>query len=151
MTELIIVISIIGVLSGIAVTSFNQFLEGSREVLARERVEMMNQSLHRFAQQNYELLFNDIDLSVSDEMVILRTLQYRNPNASRARPGSPYMDPCYNPVSSSTDTTYRLRWTGRLYELLRPGKAGTGLLMNFNGTDFTTPFDFPPNFKMAGR
>jgi hypothetical protein len=48
-------------------------------------------------------------------------------------------------------STYRLRWTGRMYELLKPGTLGTGILMNFEGTDFTTPFAFPPSFQMAGR
>lgn len=150
-TELVVVISIIGVLAGIAVGSYNQFLGGTKDALAAERQEMLNQALLRFAQQNYEMLFNAMDTSAADEMVILRTLQYRDTDDDRAKLGSPYMDPRYNPVASSSTALYRLRWTGRLYELLKPGKTGTGLLMNFEGTDFTTPFAFPPNFQMAGR
>lgn len=151
MTELVVAISIMGVLAGISVRSFNQFLGGTRDAVAAERQEMMNQALHRFAQQNYEMLFNAMENSAADEMVILRTLQYRDTNADRAKIGSPYVDPRYNPVSSSDSDKYRLRWTGRMYELLKPGQTGTGLLMNFEGTDFTTAFAFPPNFQMAGR
>ncbi|MBE2282239.1 MAG: hypothetical protein IAE77_02115 [Prosthecobacter sp.] len=150
-SELVIVISIMGVLCGIAVGSFNQFLSGGKDALAAERQEFLNQGLHRFAQQNYELIFGSMESSGGDEMAVLRTLQYRNPDEDRAKIGSPYVDPCYNPISTSSADTYRLRWTGRMYELLKPGKTGTGILMNFEGTDFTTPFAFPPNFQMAGR
>lgn len=151
MTEMVVVISIIGVLCTIAVGSYGSFLSGGKDAIAQERQESLNQSLHRFAQQNYELLFNRMDHVVSDEMVVLRTLQFRDPDEDRAQPGSPFFDPRYNPVSSSAENEYRLRWTGRLFELLKPGTAGTGLLLNFSGTDFTTPFQFPPNFEMAGR
>lgn len=151
MSELVIVISIIGVLAGIAVGSFHQFMGGAKDALAVTRQEMLNQALSHFAQQNYDMQFNPMDLSVADEMVILRTLQYRDPDPDRAKFASPYMDPRYNPVSSSSSSTYRLRWNGKLFELLNPGDSGTGLLMNFEGTDFTTAFVFPPNFKMAGR
>ena len=131
--------------------SFNHFLGGAKDALASERQEFLNQGLHRFAQQNYELIFGAMESSGGDELAVLRTLQYRNPDEDLAKIGSPYVDPCYNPVSSSSVSTYRLRWTGRMYELLKPGTTGTGILMNFEGTDFTTPFAFPPSFQMAGR
>lgn len=151
MTELVIVISIMGVLATIVVTSFSQFLDGGKETLARERQESLNQALHRYAQTNRELLETKLPSSAADETMVLRKLQFRNPNEDLAKVGSPYFDPSYNPVASSNDTTYRLRWTGRLYELLRPGASGTGLLMNFEGTDFTTAFVFPPDFDTDGR
>jgi len=151
MTELVVVICILGVLAGITVGSFSQFIGGAKDAVAGERLELLNQALHRFAQQNYEMVFNPMTSSTADEMVVLRTLQFRDPNINRAKFGSPYIDPSYNPVPSSADTVHRLRWNGRQYELLKPGQPGMGLLMNFDGTDFTTPFNFPPNFQMAGR
>ncbi len=151
MSEMVIVISIMGVLAGIVVMPMSQFLGASKDALASSRQETLNQALSRFAQQNYELLFDAMNGSVSDEMVILRTLQYRDPNINRAQPGSPYVDPRYNPISSSDSSVHRLRWSGRLFELLKPGQSGTGILMDFEGSDFTTAFDFPPNFQTAGR
>ncbi len=151
MTEMVIVISMLGVLAGLAVQSFGQYLGGAKDAVAAARQEMLNQAVYRFAQQNYEMVFARMDGGVADELVILRTLQYRDPNINRAQSGSPYMDPRYSPVASSDSTDYRLRWTGKLYELLMPGQSGTGILMNFEGTDFTTAFVFPPNFQMAGR
>lgn len=151
MTELVIVISIMGVMATIVVAAFSQFLDGGKDALAGERLENLNQALHRYAQTNNEMLETKLPSSGADETMVLRKLQYRNPNEDLAKVGSPYFDPSYNPVASAADTTYRLRWTGRLFELLRPGKSGTGLLMNFEGTDFTTPFVFPPDFDTDGR
>jgi prepilin-type N-terminal cleavage/methylation domain-containing protein len=151
MTELTIVISILGVLATISMTSFNHLLSGSKDAVAAERLELLNRALHTFAQQNYEMVFNRMDSGGADEMVILRTLQYRNTDIDRAKIGSPYVDPRYNPIVSTNAGDYRIRWTGRCYELLKPGTAGSGIRMNFDGTDFTTPFVFPPNFQMAGR
>lgn len=145
------VICILSILAGITVQAFSQFLSGSKDALAESRQETLNQALSRFAQQNYELLFDAMTGSVSDEMVILRTLQYRDPNINRAQPGSPYVDPRYNPVASSDSSVHRLRWSGKMFELLKPGDSGTGILMDFEGRDFTTAFAFPPNFQMAGR
>lgn len=151
MTELVIVISIMGAMATIVVASFNQFLDGSKDALARERLENLNQALHRYAQTDKELLEAKRPSSADDEKLVLRKLQYRNPNEDLAKVGSPYFDPSYQPAASALDTTYRLRWTGKLYELLRPGTPGTGLLMNFEGTDFTTPVVFPPDFDTNGR
>lgn len=150
-TELVIAVSIMGILAGVAVGSFQQFLGGGKDALAAERQERLNQALYRFAQQNFDLRLSAMDGSSADEMAILRTLQYRDPDPNRACIGAPFMDPRYNPVTSTASSSHRLRWTGRMFEVLSPGKTGTGLLVNFEGTDFTDAFVFPPNFQMAGR
>ncbi|WP_395740662.1 type II secretion system protein [Prosthecobacter sp.] len=150
-TELVIVISIMGVMAALTVGSFSQFIGGSKDALAVERKEMLNQAVYRFAQNNYELQFDANSGSLADELVILRTLQFRDPNVNRAKIGSPYVDPRYNPISSSDTSVHRLRWTGKMFELLSPGTSGSGILMNFEGTDFTTAFVFPPNFQTAGH
>jgi prepilin-type N-terminal cleavage/methylation domain-containing protein len=151
MTELTIVISILGVLATITITSFNHLLSGSKDAVASERLEMLNRALHTFCQQNKEIVYTRNDSAGNDETYILRTLQFRNPDPDRAQTGSPFFDPRYNPIVSSATSDHRIRWTGRCYELLKPGTAGSGIKMNFDGTDFTTPFVFPPNFQMAGR
>lgn len=151
MTELVIVISILSVLAGIVVNSMGQFLQGGKIALATERQEMLNRAVYTFAQQNYQIVFSPMGDSAGDELAILRTLQYRDPNNYRAKRGSPYIDPRYNPATSSSTQDYRLQWTGQMYKLLSPGDSGNGLLMNFDGTDFTTPFAFPPDFQMAGN
>ena len=149
--ELVTTISIIGVLAGIVALMMGDGLLASKESLAHHRVEMLNRGLYQFAQQNYELVFNARSDSASDEMFVLRTIQYRNPDEDRAKAGSPYVTPYYNPATSSSTDDFRIRWTGKLYELLRPGQSGSGIKLVFDGSDMTEAFQFPPNFQMAGR
>ncbi|MBB5031747.1 type II secretion system protein [Prosthecobacter vanneervenii] len=151
MTELVIVISILSVLAAITVNAMNQYLEGGKIALTQERQEMLNRAVYTFAQQNYQIVFSPMGDNAGDELAILRTLQYRDPNSYRAKLGSPYIDPRYNPGTSSSTKDYRLQWTGKVFKVLEPGDSGSGLLMNFDGTDFTTPFAFPPDFQMAGN
>lgn len=151
MSELVMVISILFVLASIVVNAMSQYLEGGKIALAAERQEMLNRAVYTFAQQNYQIVFSPMGESSGDELAILRTLQYRDPNSYRAKIGSPYIDPRYNPATSSNTTDYRLQWTGKVFNVLAPGDSGSGLLMNFDGTDFTTPFAFPPDFQMAGN
>jgi len=119
--------------------------------LAISRVEMLNSALHKWSMANREMSFIRRDETTADELIVLRDLQYRNPDENRASIGSPYIPPEYNPANSSSDKEYRIRWNGRSYELLRPGQSGTGLHMVFDGSDLTEPFQFPPNYQSSGR
>ena len=151
MTELVIVISVIGVISGLAVSNYGNLLKSSKETLAVERVEMLNRALSSFAVENFEQRLNRIDSSTGDELAVLLNLQFENPNPAKKKLGQPYFDARYRPSGSSDSNEYRSRWNGRSYELLRPGTSGSGILMNFNGSDFTTPFVFDEDFKLSGR
>ncbi len=151
LSEMVVTISIVGTLAGVAVLSFGGMTSSAKQVLAEERREMLNKAVHQFAQYNYELVFNAKTGSAGDEMLILRTLQYRHANDDYAKIGAPYVVPHYNPLISSDPGDYRLVWNGRLYDLLRPGEVGVGLKMVFDASDLTEPFQFPPNFQMAGR
>ncbi len=151
MTEMVITISILGILSGVVMISMGDSFLAGQETLAVNRMEMLNRALHQFSQGNYEMIFTARPDSAADELFVLRTLEYRIPNESKAKAGSPYVTPYYNPPTSSNVADFRIRWNGRLYELLRPGQTGSGLKMVFDGSDMTAPFAFPPNFQMAGR
>ncbi|SKA89717.1 hypothetical protein SAMN02745166_01608 [Prosthecobacter debontii] len=151
MSELIIAISILGILAGIVIVRMWGAFGASQETLATSRVEMLNSALHSWSSANREMSFMRRDETTSDELVVLRDLQYRNPNQALASVGSPYVPPEYNPGNSSSDKDFRIRWNGRTFELVRPGEAGTGLLMVFDGSDFTEPFPFPENYQSSGR
>lgn len=153
-TEVTITIAIIGVLAGIAVMRISGTYTSSQEAIAREKVELLNSGLHKFNYSNYEIHPGSLPVqtgTTGDEWAVLRTLQYRNPDEDRASPGSPFVNPCYNPSSSSSTDDFRITWTGRLYKLLKPGETGLGIKVVFDGSDYTTPYVFPPNFSMAGR
>ncbi len=149
MAEVVTVIAILGVLAAIIIPLMQGSLSGSKNAIARNLVETMNQAVHRFNQTNYELLFTGVAPSGQDEMLILRTMQFRDP--ARPKPGSPYIRPDWNPDISSSSGDYRVMWSGALYQLLVPGQAGTGIKVKFDASDLTTPFVFPPGFTMAGK
>lgn len=146
LSEMVITISLLGILSGVAMVSLHSGFSASQETLALDRLETVNRAVHQYSVSNTELVFNAKADSAADEIYLLRKLQYRNPNEAKAAVGSPYLPPNYNPAISSTATEFRLRWNGRLFELLRPGQNGTGLKVAFDGSDMTQPFVFPPNF-----
>ena len=80
---------------------------------------------------------------------MLRSLQWKFP-ASQLKIGSPYFDPKYNPVASSSTNEFRIRWNGVTFEMIEPGQAGTGLKFG-GGSDFsTTPYSFPTGYKPEG-
>lgn len=151
LTEMVVTISVLGIVATIALISLNGMFEASVETVARERLETLNSALHKFSTSNYDLTFTAQPASGADELYVLRSLQYRNPNPLLAKVGSPYVPQFYNPTVSSDSNDHRMRWTGKLYELLRPGQAGTGLKIAFDNSDMSGDFEFPPNFQMAGR
>lgn len=147
--ELIMVIAVIAVIAAVAIPRFSELTSSSRAAIARNTLETLNTAVHKFNMSNYELLFTGVAPSGQDEMLILRTMQYRNPD--NPKPGSPYMRSDWNPDISSSTEDFRLMWTGTIYKMISPGEAGTGLKVNFDGTDLGTQFVFPPNFTMAGK
>jgi prepilin-type N-terminal cleavage/methylation domain-containing protein len=149
LAEVLTVIAVIGILAAVAIPQISGVLSPSKTAIARNLVETLNGAVHRFNQTNYELLFTGVSVSGQDEMLILRTMQYRNPD--NPAPGSPYMRSDWNPAISSSTADHRLMWSGTLYRLLEPGQSGTGLKVNFDGSDLGVPFIFPPGFTMAGK
>ena len=146
-----ITISILGVLAGVVIILMQGSYGASQEALAISRVEMLNSALHTWSTANREMSFIRRDETTADELIVLRDLQYRNPDPDKAAIGSPYVPPEYNPKNSSSMDEFRIRWNGRNYELLRPGQEGTGLLMVFDASDLTEAFQFPPNYQSSGR
>ena len=149
LTEVIVVVAVIGIIAMIAIPRFANLTPSAKAVIATNAMETLNTAVHRFNMSNYELLFNAVAPSGQDEMLILRTIQYRNPD--NPKPGSPYMRNDWNPAISSSSDDYRLMWTGSLYKMVPPGEVGTGLKVMFDASDLGTAFVFPPNFTMAGR
>jgi type II secretory pathway pseudopilin PulG len=147
--EIIAIIGIIGVLASAAVVSVPRILGSSKSTVARNSVETLNSGLHRFNQSNYELIVTAVSGSADDELAVLRTLQYRDPNLPAI--GSPYVRNDWNPAPSGSASDYRIVWAGTIFQLLEPGTAGTGLKVIFDGTDFGTPYAFPAGYTMAGH
>lgn len=147
MSEMVIVIAILGVLALVIILSLGSSYNASKEVLAVARVEMLNKALLHYAMNLGERVEKRKDESITDELYVLLDLKFREDDDRLAPPGAPYIPTHYNPVASSNASDFRIRWTGRRFELLRPGQSGQGLLMNFEGTDFTTATKHPQGYQ----
>lgn len=155
LVEILVVISIIGVLAAIAIPAVTGLTSSAKDVEADDFTESLNRAVRNFAQSNWEIPTAANNGATTDEFIVLRSLQHRWGNTgtigSPYKAGSPYFSPKYNPATSSDSTTYRLRWNGRTFEMLRPGTAGSGFLKTFEGRDYTAAdYVSPSGYKPAG-
>ena len=151
LTEMIMVISAIGILASIVLPQFGDIFNGSREVGAREKLEMLNKGVkdHQHASpDNLENLL-PVPNATWDEMRILLQLQYRSPDTPAV--GAPYVTTRFRPAVSSNTADYRMEWTGTVFKLLTPGQSGAGIKVVFDGSDIGPDVTFPPGYKWSGR
>lgn len=150
LTEMVTTVSVLGILAGVVVLSMSSNYEVAREILAKQRVEMLNEGLSKFATAQREITTLALNSVTSDERLVLLYLQYRNPDPGKAALNSPYVVPEYRPAYSTSNRDYRIRWNGKRFELLKPGESGSGIKMVFDGSDMGTPFEYPPDFNTSG-
>jgi type II secretory pathway pseudopilin PulG len=146
MSEMVIVVAIVGVIASIISGSFSELNSSGKRVLAEQRLEMLNTALNRMAMSGRQIFATPQLTSSRDEDLAVMTLQMRDENLV----GSPFVVPTYLPRASSDTTTYRLRFTGSRFELLLPGQTGTGLKVEFDGSDIGPARVFPPSFRPFG-
>ena len=75
---MIVVIAIIGVLSAIAVPNVGKVLEGSRRGVAESVVQTLNKATREFGHSQWDLRQSAVPASGGDELLLLRTLQWRD-------------------------------------------------------------------------
>lgn len=146
LVDMIITVTIVGIMAAVAVTGYKGFVENSSAAVAKNTVETLNYAISKYIQIDgtklYDLTANNA--SSDDEMKVLYNLQYDD-----GSPGKPYMRPDYSPSTSSSTEDYRAIWNGSTYELKVPGEAGAGLKIELSGKDFgrinVIPADFTPN------
>lgn len=149
LVEVITTIAVIGILSAIAIPSIGNIVEGSRRGVAENVVQTLNKATRQFSHSQYELRTTPIATSGGDELLILRTLQWRDPDFSgELNPKGPFMKIDWNPSTSTNIEHYRAEWTGSTWKLVEPGTAGAGLRIIFDGSDLGTLYvhdaDFAP-------
>ncbi len=150
LTEMVTTISILGVLASIVVLQMSDNYSTAREILAVDRLEMLNRGMAECAASVSEFVWKRADNSTEDELYVLLVMQFRKPDPDKADFNSPYIEPRYRPLTSSSMQDYRIRWTGRRFELLRPGTTGSGLKVVFDGSDLGKPRIYDPNFNPLG-
>ena len=150
LTEMVTTVSILGILSSIVVLRMSDNYSAARDILAQERLEMLNRGVSECAVSAREFEWMRVDANTSDELYVLMVMQYRKPDPDKADFNSPYIEPRYRPATSTSVKDYRIRWTGRRFELLRPGTTGSGLKVVLDGSDIGKPRSYPQNFSPLG-
>ena len=151
LTEMIMIISGIGILASIVLPQFGDILHGSEEVVAKDKLEMLNKGVKDHQHASVDNLENLLPVpnATWDESRVLLQLQYRSPDAPSV--GAPYVMTKYRPTVSSTAADYRMEWTGTVFRLLTPGQSGAGIKVVFDGSDIGPEVTFPPGYKWSGR
>jgi len=149
MVELVVTVTIIGVVAAVAIPQYSGVFVSSEAQVANNLVETLNSGIHKFNECNYEMVYTAADGSSADELAVLRSLQYRS--STNPAIGSPYVRPDWSPVSSNSTKDYRIVWMGTLFKVLAPGTSGTGLKVDFGGGDLGKTYTYPPGYTTAGQ
>lgn len=152
MTEMIIVISVIGILAGVAIVQLIGMKNGTQDTVARQKLETLNRAVAAHQESNARDNLENLPSAPGatwDELKILMQLQFRDP--VRPSVGSPYMVTNYRPATSSDVKDYRIMWTGSNFRLLPPGTTGSGIKVVFDGSDIGPDIVFPPGYKWSSK
>jgi prepilin-type N-terminal cleavage/methylation domain-containing protein len=151
LTEMIATIAVIGILAAITIPGLGRVLVGSRRGVAMNAVETLNMATRNFGHCQWDLRATPNPATGADELLILRTLQWRDPNPSgELNHVGPFMRNDWNPEISSNSNDYRAEWTGSSWRLIEAGTSGSGLKILFDGADFGTVYIHPPGFEPVG-
>jgi prepilin-type N-terminal cleavage/methylation domain-containing protein len=149
LVELLVTVSVIGVLVGISIPIYSGVRGASERAVATDHVESLNHAVVKYSQECWKMPTAAAPDVTDDEYAVLRSLQYRFP-ATSLKPGSPFFNPNYDPRTSSSLEAIRIRWNGKSFELLERGEPGKGLMYD-NGNDVkSTPYSFPNGYKPEG-
>jgi prepilin-type N-terminal cleavage/methylation domain-containing protein len=149
LTEILMVVAIIGVLAAVSIPAYRGVMQATWNSESEDFVETLNKAVRNFNQANWDIPTAANNSATTDEFLVLRSLQYKWPISS-LKPGSPYFPANYNPTASSDANSYRVRWNGKTFEVLRPGTAGSGFLRTFTGAEYTTAYTHPNGYKPEG-
>lgn len=146
LVEIVVVVAVLGILTGIGVMSFKRVTETSREVVASNVVETLNNATKEFGHAQYNLSSAGENDNADDEVHLLQTLQWRDPSITYGVAG-PFMRQDWIPATSDLTSDYRAVWTGGFWKLAIPGQEGAGLKIDFDAADVGTLVTFDSDWQ----
>jgi prepilin-type N-terminal cleavage/methylation domain-containing protein len=128
MVEILMAVSIIGILSAAAMPILGKLTTGAKRGVTESQVAELNRYMKVY-QQSVDDSEIPPDNSAADENAILQLLSNKiSLSGSLHLPGSPFISRSAWPTIESSDPkTYRLYWAGNYFKVLRPNDTGTGL------------------------
>lgn len=151
LVEVLATVAVIGIISAIAIPSVGRIVEGSRRGVAENVVQTLNKAARQFGHSQWDLRSAAVPTSGGDELLILRTLQWRDTRTtSELNAPGPFMKTDWNPATSTSNQDYRAEWTGSSWRLLEPGENGAGIKIVFDGSDLGTLYVHGTGFTPVG-
>jgi len=124
LSELLILVAIIGILASIVIPQIGGISSTVREEVGIDAMNLLNRGVLHQVQA-----VGTIDVAVSsgsdDELAVLALLKTRDTGV----PGSPFIPSTFSGVGSSSTDSVRIIWTGHFFKLLPEGSAGTGIVV----------------------
>ena len=142
---MLISIAIIGILSGIAMTSYKDLFGSSERVVCLDFAEQLNDALKEFQQSAWGVTLTPDNASSDDDIKIVQSLQYKDITIL----GSPFFRLDWIPTEGEDVETYRFRWNGATLEVIEPGTTGLGIWFDPQGSQFGTNVTLPADFSPA--
>ncbi len=122
LVEILVVVGVIAILAAISIPVIANVTRGANESAAESNLDHLNQAVLKYNNSITELT-NAVDSGISDEQAVFALLQVRD----AAVPGTPFLQADLGANSSASTNVYRARWNGRVFEIITPGTAGTGV------------------------
>lgn len=145
MVEMLISISVIGIMSTIAIVNYKDIFGTSEDVICKKFTEDLNNALKEYQQSAWEVTLTANNNVTTEEVHILQSLQYQDITLF----GSPYFRLDWVPSEGDDIDTYRIRWNGLTFELIEPGTTGKGLWFDPQGSQFGTTVSHEADFELA--
>lgn len=138
--EMMVTIAVVGILAALAMASYSNVSESAQKTVHAKLVAQLNGAVKGYGMGNRDITTLPKEAATDDEFEVLAKLQDKpSPSSGEFSAGAPYFDQRFHPQASSASTDYRARWGGYSFELLEPGRTGTGLRLSNDGSDFHAP------------
>ena len=125
LTEILVSIAVIGILSAIAIPSISHISETSKVEVANTIVTTMNRAVTGYRQCGSEITINANADASADEVSVMALLTTRDAGVT----GTPFLQGPWPSTGSSDTSTYRARWNGRFFEVIPAKSDGIGLFI----------------------
>lgn len=116
--EMLITITVIGIMAAIAIPNIAGVVPGSENAVAQRNLNLLNSAYNGFAMANRSLSGTSATTAQ-----VLSYMKFRD----TAIPGSPFIPQTMNLVTTSSTQTYRAYWNGEVFRMYSKGVDGTGV------------------------
>ncbi len=142
--EILVVIAVIAILAAVGIPILGGVFGSSRAKIAERNLNRLNGALLAYRQASREFS-RAVASDTTDELEILRTLQYPDPMVV----GSPFLNSRLGIEETSAQDTFRAFWNGAAFSMYKKGEEGAGIDLLKMSDEGTAP-QYAEGYKPLG-